>query len=75
MAAPESAPPSLEIRQGDFFGVNGEGLLPSNKSRRATKFPDTEGCIHVCEKLTHDGVENDSAQWWMETLSKGERIP
>jgi hypothetical protein len=49
---------------------NGEGLLLSNAERRATHLPDTEGVIHICEKLTHDGDENDSAEWWMETLSQ-----
>ncbi len=51
-------------------GRNGEGLLPSNADRAATDFPDTENVIHVCEKLTHEGNENDSAEWWMKTLSE-----
>jgi hypothetical protein len=49
-------------------GEHGEGLLPSNTARRATHFPDTEGVIHVCEKLSHEGDDNDSAEWWMTTL-------
>lgn len=51
-------------------GENGEGLLPSNADRAATDFPDTEDVIHVCEKLTHEGNENDSAEWWKKTLSE-----
>jgi hypothetical protein len=51
-------------------GDHGEGLLPSNAERRATHFPDTDGVIHVCEKLSHEGDQNDSAEWWMMTLSK-----
>jgi hypothetical protein len=51
-------------------GEQGEGLLPSNAERRATHFPDTNGVIHVCERLSHKGEQNDSAQWWMMTLSK-----
>jgi hypothetical protein len=51
-------------------GDHGEGLLPSNAERRATHFPDTDGVIHVCEKLSHEGDENDSAEWWMMTLSR-----
>lgn len=51
-------------------GEHGEGLLPSNAERRATHFPDTDGVIHVCEKLSHEGDQNDSAEWWMTTLSK-----
>jgi hypothetical protein len=51
-------------------GENGEGLLPSNAERRATPFPDTDGCIHVCEKLSHEGDQDDSAEWWRTTLSK-----
>jgi hypothetical protein len=51
-------------------GENGEGLLPSNAERRATAFPDTEGVIHVCAKLTHEGNENDSAEWWKKELSE-----
>jgi hypothetical protein len=47
-----------------------EGLLPSNAERRATHYPDTEGVIHVWEKLTKKGDENDSAEWWMGELSK-----
>src|SRR5262249_39435943 len=45
-------------------GENGEGLLPSNAERRATHFPDTNGVIHVCERLSHEGDQNDSAEWW-----------
>ncbi len=55
-------------------GAHGEGLLPSNVARRATHFPDTEGVIHICEKLAHEGTENDSAQWWMLNLSKRNRF-
>ncbi len=55
-------------------GERGEGLLPSNAERRATRFPDTEGVIHVCEKLSHAGDENDSAEWWRMTLSKNNRF-
>ena len=55
-------------------GAKGEGLFPSNAMRQATHFPDTEGVIHVCEKLTHEGVENDSAEWWMKTLSQKNRF-
>jgi hypothetical protein len=51
-------------------GEHGAGLLPSNAERRATHFPDTDGVIHVCEKLAHEGNENDSAEWWKMTLSK-----
>jgi hypothetical protein len=51
-------------------GEHGEGLLPSNAERRATHFPDTDGVIHVCEMLSHEGEKNDSAEWWMTTLSK-----
>lgn len=51
-------------------GGHGEGLLPSNAERRATHFPDTDSVIHVCEKLSHEGDQNDSAEWWMTTLSK-----
>jgi hypothetical protein len=49
------------------------GLLPSNSERSATAFPDTEGVIHVCEKLTCEPGENDSAEWWMEHLGKKNR--
>lgn len=55
-------------------GENGEGLLPSNSERQATHFPDTQGVIHVCEKLTHEGAENDSAKWWMKRLSQKNRF-
>ncbi len=55
-------------------GEDGEGLLPSNAQRRATHFPDTDGVIHVCEKLSHDGDQNDSAEWWRTTLSKHNRF-
>lgn len=55
-------------------GEGGEGLLPSNAERRATNFPDTDGVIHVCEKLSHEGDENDSAEWWKGTLSKKNRF-
>ncbi len=51
-------------------GEHGEGLLPSNAERRATGFPDTDGVIHVCAKLSHEGDQNDSAEWWMMTLGK-----
>jgi hypothetical protein len=51
-------------------GEHGEGLLPSNSERRATRFADTEGTIHVCEKLTYEGTERNSAVWWMTALSK-----
>lgn len=51
-------------------GDHGEGLLPSSAERRATHFPDTDGVIHVCEKLSHEGDQNDSAEWWTMTLSK-----
>jgi hypothetical protein len=54
----------------EICGEYGEGLLPSNAERRATHFPDTDGVIHVCEKLSHEGDRNDSAEWWMMTLSK-----
>jgi hypothetical protein len=55
-------------------GEDGEGLLPSNAERQATNFPDTAGVIHVCEKLTHNGDENDSAEWWRVTLSQKNRF-
>jgi hypothetical protein len=55
-------------------GEDGEGLLPSNAERQATDFPDTEGVIHVCAKLTHNGAENDSAEWWKKTLSQKNRF-
>jgi hypothetical protein len=51
-----------------------EGLLPSNRERRATTFPDTEGVIHACVKLHHTGDDNDSAEWWKEELSKTNRF-
>jgi hypothetical protein len=51
-----------------------EGLLPSNGERSATGFPDTAGVIHVCEKLTCNEGENDSAEWWKEHLSKRNRF-
>jgi hypothetical protein len=54
-------------------GENGEGLLPSNAERRATDFPDTDGVIHACEKLAHEGDQNDSAEWWRTTLSKNNK--
>jgi hypothetical protein len=47
-----------------------EGLLPSNDKRSTTGWPDTEGRIHACEKLTcHEG-ENECAEWWMQKLSE-----
>ena len=47
------------------------GLLPSNKERQASAFPDTEGVIHVCETLGDDaGHEKGSAVWWAHTLSE-----
>jgi hypothetical protein len=55
-------------------GEQGEGLLPSNAERRATTFPDTEGVIHVCAKLAHEGAENDSAEWWMKELRTRNRF-
>jgi len=62
------------IRRACGAGVEGgEGMLPSNDERRATDFPDTDGVIHVCAKLTHAGEENDSAVWWMHALSKRNR--
>jgi hypothetical protein len=51
-----------------------EGLLPSSADRRATTFPDTEGVIHACAKLTHAEGENDSAEWWRQELSKKNRF-
>jgi hypothetical protein len=54
--------------------IQSDGLLPSNGQRSATDFPDTEGVIHVCEKLTCKDSENDSAEWWMEHLSKRNRF-
>jgi hypothetical protein len=51
-----------------------DGLLPSNADRRATAFPDTEGVIHACAKLTHTEAENDSAEWWRQELSKKNRF-
>jgi len=47
-----------------------EGLLPSNAERRATTFPDTEGVVHACAKLTHAEGENDSAEWRQELSRK-----
>ena len=47
-----------------------QGLLPSNEGRRATTFPDTEGVIHACAKLHSNQGENDSADWWMQHLSR-----
>jgi hypothetical protein len=29
-----------------------------------------EGVIHLCDKLTHEGNENDSAEWCRKTLSE-----
>jgi hypothetical protein len=58
----------------NICGENGEGLLPSNAERRATNFPDTDSVIHVCAKLSHEGDENDSAEWWRATLSKKNRF-
>ena len=51
-----------------------DGLLPSNAERRATTFPDTEGVIHACAKLTHTEGENDSAEWWRQELSNKNRF-
>jgi hypothetical protein len=51
-----------------------QGLLPSNRQRSATGYPDTEGVIHVCEKVTCRAGENDSAEWWMEHLSQRNRF-
>ena len=51
-----------------------EGLLPSNAERRATNHPDTEGVIHVCAKLKHEGNDDDNAEWWMNTLAKENRF-
>jgi hypothetical protein len=53
-----------------------EGLLPSNSERSATGFPDTEGTICVCEKLTCAEGENKGADWWMNNLSRhvGENV-
>ncbi len=50
--------------------IRKEGLLPSNAERQASNYPDTKGVIHVCEKLTHVGEENDSAEWWLKILSQ-----
>src|SRR5207237_3248451 len=52
----------------------GEDLLPSNAQRRATKFPDTDGVIHVCAKLTHSDDDNDRAEWWRATLSENNEL-
>jgi hypothetical protein len=51
-----------------------QGLLPSNKNRHTTDFPDTEGVIHVCEKLTCEKGENDSAEWWRDHLRQNNRF-
>ena len=51
-----------------------EGLLPSNAERQTTDYPDTEGVIHVCAKLKHEGSENDSAEWWRDELAKKNRF-
>jgi hypothetical protein len=45
------------------------GLIPSNSERRVTSFADTEGLIHVCEKLKCKPGENDCAEWWRDHLS------
>jgi hypothetical protein len=50
------------------------GLIPSNSERRATSFVDTEGLIHVCEKLKCERGENDSAEWWRDHLSQRNRF-
>ena len=42
------------------------GLLPSNKANRQTDYPDTEGRIHVSEKLEGDG----SAVRWIRIFSE-----
>jgi hypothetical protein len=54
--------------------IRSDGLLPSNSERSATGYPDTGGVIHVCEKLTCRDGENDSAEWWMEHLSRRNRF-
>jgi hypothetical protein len=53
-----------------FEKIDREGLLPSTKDRSSTNFPDTEGLIHVCAKLSHNEGENDSAEWWRGMRSK-----
>src|SRR5262249_9777281 len=43
-----------------------QGLLPSTSAIRQTKFPDTEGRIHVTERLEGDG----SAVRWIRIFSE-----
>lgn len=51
-----------------------EGLLPSNEERQMSDYPDTEGAIHVCAKLTGRAEDKDSAEWWMGELPKKSRF-
>lgn len=61
-------------RQAVVLDILHDGLLPSNPIRRATTFSDTDGVIHVCEKLRCGSGENDCAEWWRNELSKKNRF-
>jgi hypothetical protein len=40
-----------------------EGLLPSSDERKSSSFPDTEGVIHLSERLATDG-DDRGIDWW-----------
>lgn len=70
-------PPSVvyhATRQSVIDRIPQEGLLPSSPERCGTNYPDTEGRIHVCRKLVHNGSENDSAAWWRDELRRKDRF-
>ena len=52
----------LQIAGHRFFEHN----LPSTHKGWITY--QLTGVIHVCENLSHEGDQNDSAEWWMMTL-------
>jgi hypothetical protein len=45
-----------------------EGLLPGNEERSSTKYPDTEGKIHVSLKPCKDLELGDQADFWKRTF-------
>ena len=54
--------------------ILGHGLLTSNSERCSTGFPDTDGTIHVCDRLGIARFDGGSAFWWMDVLQKHDQF-